>query len=385
MSDKRSDAPGDDHGSLLAPGTTGTRPGLGKEEEFVEQAIVETEVVPGAILPKEDIGRSPWQIFWRQFRRDRWALAGIGIIVVMITLAIIAPLAVSWTGHDPNFVNLEALDSFGLPGAPEWWPCPEGAADAPLVIEGGQVQPQSQGCFAVPGYLLGVDSTGRDLFVRILYGARTSLIIAVAATGISLIIGTILGVISGFFRGKTDTFISRLTDVVLSLPILLLALGLASACGATAEGCLGGLIKPGLLLVSLIIGLFSWPYISRIIRGQVLSLREKEFVEASRSLGTTNWRIMAREILPNVAAPLIVYTTLIIPANILFEAGLSFLGVGVPDTTPSWGAMLSQSASAFQYAVWLMIFPGIALFMTTLAFNLVGDGLRDALDPRTQA
>ncbi len=385
MSDDRHDVPGDDRGSLLAPGTTGTRSGMGKEGKFVEGALVETEVVPGAELPKEDIGRSPWQIFWRQFRRDRWALVGIVVIFVMIVLAIIAPLSVRWTGHEPNFVNLDALDTFGLPGAPSWWPCPEGAADAPVVIEGGQVSVATQGCTAVPGYLLGVDSTGRDLFVRILYGARTSLIIAFAATGIALIIGTTLGVISGFFRGKTDTFISRLTDVVLSLPILLLALGLASACGATAEGCLGGLIKPGLLLVSLIIGLFSWPYISRIIRGQVLSLREKEFVEASRSLGSSNWRIMAREILPNVAAPLIVYTTLIIPSNILFEAGLSFLGVGVPDTTPSWGAMLSQSASAFRYAVWLMIFPGIALFLTTLAFNLVGDGMRDALDPRTQA
>jgi peptide/nickel transport system permease protein len=386
VSDERRDTPGDDHGSLLAPGSTGTRPGLGTEEQFVEQKLVETEVVPGAILPKEDIGRSPWQIFWRQFRRDRWALGGIVVIFLMLVLAIFAPLSARWTGHDPNFVNLDALDSFGLPGAPAWWPCPEGAtADAPVVIEGGQVSVSSQGCFAVPGYILGVDSTGRDLFVRILYGARTSLIIAFAATGIALVIGTVLGIISGFFRGKTDTFISRLTDVVLSLPILLLALGLASACGASAEGCLGGLIKPGLLLVSLIIGLFSWPYISRIIRGQVLSLREKEFVEASRSLGTSNWRIMAREVLPNVAAPLIVYTTLIIPSNILFEAGLSFLGVGVPDSTPSWGAMLSQSASAFQYAVWLMIFPGIALFLTTLAFNLVGDGLRDALDPRTQA
>ncbi|CAN5645114.1 ABC transporter permease [soil metagenome] len=384
MSDERRDVPGDDHGSVLAPGTTGTRSGLGKEETFVEGAIVETEVMPGAELPQEDIGRSPWQIFWRQFRRDRWALVGIVVIFLMLALALIAPLSARWTGHEPNFVNLEALDSFGLPGAPEWWPCPEGAADAPVVIEGGQVS-VTTGCFAVEGYWLGVDSTGRDLFVRILYGARTSLVIAFAATGISLIIGTVLGVISGFFRGKTDTFISRLTDVILSLPILLLALGLASACGATAEGCFGGLIKPGLLLVSLIIGLFSWPYISRIIRGQVLSLREKEFVEASRSLGASQWRIMAREILPNVAAPLIVYTTLIIPSNILFEAGLSFLGVGVPDTTPSWGAMLSQSASAFQYAVWLMIFPGIALFMTTLAFNLVGDGLRDALDPRTQA
>jgi peptide/nickel transport system permease protein len=385
VSDERRDAPGDDHGSLLAPGTTGSRSGMGKEETFVEQAFVESEVTPGALMPKEDIGRSPWQIFWRQFRRDRWALTGVVAIFVMIVLAVIAPLSVSWTGHDPNFVNLRALDSFGLPGAPAWWPCPEAAANAPVVIEGGQVDVTGQGCTAVPGYWLGVDSTGRDLFVRILYGARTSLVIAFAATGISLIIGTVLGVISGFFRGKTDTFISRLTDVVLSLPILLLALGLASACGATAEGCFGGLIKPGLLLVSLIIGLFSWPYISRIIRGQVLSIREKEFVEASRSLGSTNWRIMAREILPNVAAPLIVYTTLIIPANILFEAGLSFLGVGVPDTTPSWGAMLSQSASAFRYAVWLMIFPGLALFTTTLAFNLVGDGLRDALDPRTQA
>jgi peptide/nickel transport system permease protein len=385
VSDERRDAPGDDHGSLLAPGTTGSRSGMGKEEVFVEQALVESEVTPGALMPKEDIGRSPWQIFWRQFRRDRWALTGVVAIFVMIVLAVIAPLSVSWTGHDPNFVNLRALDSFGLPGAPALWPCPEAAANAPVVIEGGQVDVTGQGWTAVPGYWLGVDSTGRDLFVRILYGARTSLVIAFAATGISLIIGTVLGVISGFFRGKTDTFISRLTDVVLSLPILLLALGLASACGATAEGCFGGLIKPGLLLVSLIIGLFSWPYISRIIRGQVLSIREKEFVEASRSLGSTNWRIMAREILPHVAAPLIVYTTLIIPANILFEAGLSFLGVGVPDTTPSWGAMLSQSASAFRYAVWLMIFPGVALFTTTLAFNLVGDGLRDALDPRTQA
>ena len=178
--------------------------------------------------------------------------------------------------------------------------------------------------------------------------------------------------------------ISRTTDVVLSLPILLLALGLASACGASAEGCLG-LIKPGLLLVSLIIGLFSWPYIARIIRGQVLSLREKEFIEASRSLGSSNKRIILREILPNVAAPIIVFTTLIIPSNILFEAGLSFLGVGVPDSTPSWGAMLASAGDAFRYAPWLMIFPGLALFLTTLAFNLVGDGLRDALDPRTSA
>ena len=157
MSDDRHDGPGDDRGSLLAPGTTGTRSGMGKEGKFVEDALVETEFVPGAELPKEDIGRSPWQIFWRQFRRDRWALVGIVAIFVMIVLAIIAPLRSRWTGHEPNFVNLDALDSFGLPGAPSWWPCPEGAADAPVVIEGGQVSVTSEGCTAVPGYFLGVD------------------------------------------------------------------------------------------------------------------------------------------------------------------------------------------------------------------------------------
>jgi peptide/nickel transport system permease protein len=350
-------------------------------EEVKAQPGVEPDAAEapagGGLIPSDVVGRSPWELFWRQFRRDRWAIAGAVIVILMIMCAIFAPLTARITGHGPNEVNLKTLDSFGLPGAPSWFPCPP-----PTDLGGVSV---STGCRNAQGYILGVDQTGRDLFVRIMYGARTSLIIAFAATGLALVIGTVLGIAAGFFRGKVDTFVSRTTDVVLSLPILLLALGLASACGTTAEGCLGGLIQPGLVLISLIIGLFSWPYISRIIRGQVLSLREKEFVEASRSLGSTNWRIMAKEILPNVAAPLIVYTTLIIPSNILFEAGLSYLGVGVPDTTPSWGAMLSAAGNSFTYAWWLMFFPGMFLFMTTLAFNLVGDGLRDALDPRTSA
>jgi peptide/nickel transport system permease protein len=157
-----------------------------------------------------------------------------------------------------------------------------------------------------------------------------------------------------------------------------------AACGAAKTGCLGGAIKPGLLLVSYVIALFNWPYIARIVRGQTLSLREKEFVESARAQGSGDMRIIFREVLPNVVAPIIVYSTLIIPNNILFEAALSFLGIGVPIGTPSWGKMLSDAGQGiFVVAWWMMVFPGLFLFFTTLAFNLVGDGLRDALDPRT--
>ncbi|HXF37420.1 MAG TPA: ABC transporter permease [Actinomycetota bacterium] len=301
------------------------------------------------------VGRSPWELFWRRFRRDRFAMAGIVIVLLMVALALVAPLIGSdVVHHGPNDVDQRAtLDEFGLPKGPN------------------------------AQYWFGADTAGRDLFVRVLYGARTSLFVAIVATGISVGIGVLAGLAAGFYRGKIDTLISRAIDVVLSLPVLLLALGLAAACGAPKQGCLGGLVRPGLLLVSYIIGLFSWPYIARIVRGQVLSIREKEFVEAARALGASDVRIMWREVLPNVLAPIIVYTTLIIPNNVLFEAALSFLGVGVPLSTPSWGRMLSEAADTFTYAPWMMFFPGMFLFLTTLAFNLVGDGLRDAFDPRT--
>jgi peptide/nickel transport system permease protein len=303
------------------------------------------------------VGRSPWELFWRRFRQDKLALTGIVFIVVMIVVALSAPLIAGLVGHEPNktFIH-EMTDEFGLPLGPRLDPL----------------------------FLFGADGAGRDIFVRVIYGARTSLIVAFAATGFSLVLGVLIGMVAGYYRGKVDTFLSRMTDVVMALPILLLAIGLASACGAAREGCLGGVLKPGLFLVSVIIGFFNWPYIARIVRGQVLSLREKEFVEAARSQGAGDWRIMRRHVLPNVAAPIIVYTTLIIPNNILFEAALSFLGVGVPDQVPSWGRMLSDagSGSVFTVAWWWMVFPGLFLFLTTLAFNLVGDGLRDALDPR---
>ncbi|HEV3474986.1 MAG TPA: ABC transporter permease, partial [Actinomycetota bacterium] len=186
------------------------------------------------------IGRSPWQLFWRRFRRDKVALAGLIFIGILVVLALGAPLIATLVGHGPNqnFVHT-ALSPIGVPEGPS-----------------GE-------------FLFGADGAGRDLFVRVIYGTRTSLIVAFLATGISLVIGVTLGLISGYYRGKLDTFISRVIDIVLSLPILLLAIGLAAACGASREGCLGGLIRPGILLVSYIVGLFNWPYLARIVRGQV--------------------------------------------------------------------------------------------------------------------
>jgi ABC-type dipeptide/oligopeptide/nickel transport system permease subunit len=302
-------------------------------------------------------GRSPRQIFWGRFKRDRFALAGMIVIGIIIALALTAPLIANNVVH--HGVNDQFLyqmtTEIGLPKGPN------------------------------RAFWFGADPAGRDLLVRVAYGARTSLIVAFFATGLEMVIGVALGIAAGFYRGKVDTFISRIMDIVLSLPVLLLALGLVSACGLQAQGCLGGIVKPGLLLVSYVIGLFSWPYIARIVRGQVLSLREKEFVEAARATGSGNLRIMLREILPNIVAPIIVYTTLLIPSNILFEAALSYLGIGVPATTASWGGELSQASSIFQVAWWTMFFPGMFLLATTLAFNLVGDGLRDAFDPRAAA
>ena len=215
-----------------------------------------------------------------------------------------------------------------------------------------------------------------------LYGAQVSLTVAFVGTGLSVIFGVFLGTVSAYYRRWVDTAIARTLDVMLAFPVLLLGLGLATACSGE-NGCLGGLIQPGLSVVIFIIVLANTPYVARIIRGQVLSLREKEFVEASRSLGASNSRIMFRDILPNLVAPIIVYATLFIPANILLEAALSFLGVGVQPPRASWGDMLSDAVSIFDVAWWFMFFPGMALLLTVLAFNLVGDGLQDALNPKS--
>src|ERR687890_2515045 len=298
------------------------------------------------------VARSPLQLFWRRFRRDKVALGALVVILALVLIAVFAPVIVALAGTPgPRTQSSEALDVFG-----------------------GATGPSAEHPF-------GVDRLGRDVFSRTVYGARVSLEVALIATGIAVFIGVIIGLVSGFYRGVVDTALSRLIDVVLAFPILLLGLGLAAACSG-ANGCLGGLIQPGLPVGIMVIAIINWTYIARIVRGQVLSLREKEFVEAARSLGASDTRIILREILPNLVAPLIVYASLLIPANILLEAALSFLGVGVEAGTPSWGAMISEATSLFPSAWWFMLFPGLALLVTVLAFNLVGDGLQDALDPR---
>ena len=322
-------------------------------EEKVTEAAAELGIEPSSQI----IGRTPWQIFWSRFRTDRVALVAAAFLVFLAVVAIFAPAISSWVGHGPNQLFSETLNEIGLP-----------------------MQAPSK------DFYFGVDVSGRDVFVRTVYGARTSLTVALLATTFAVGIGIIMGSVAGFYGRRVDTVISRIIDLVLSLPVLLLAIGISATCSVTAKGCLGGLIEPGITLVTFIIALFTWPYIARIVRGQVLSIREKEFIESARSLGSGGTRIMFGEILPNLAAPLIVYSTLIIPSTILFEAALSFLGVGIPPDTPSWGRMIADGASNQLYTVawWMLLFPGMALVLTTLAFNLVGDGLRDALDPRTQ-
>jgi len=297
--------------------------------------------------------RSPLQLFWRRFRKDKVAVAAGIFIIILVFVAIFAPAIRNILGTpDPNVGNTDALDDFGLPSGPS------------------------------SDHFFGVDELGRDVFSRVLDGARVSLLVAFIGTGLSVAIGVTMGMISGFYRGYVDTVIARIIDVLLAFPVLLLGLGLASAC-STKDGCLGGALEPGLKVVIVIIVISNWPYVARIIRGQVLSLREKEFVEAAMSLGASKKRIIFREILPNLVAPIIVYTTLFIPANIILEASLSFLGVGVTPPQASWGSMLSDASTIFASAWWYMLFPGLALVLTVLAFNLVGDGMQDALNPKS--
>jgi peptide/nickel transport system permease protein len=279
-------------------------------------------------------GDSQWRIAARHFRKSRLALVGLALIVVLYVVAIIAPLIAP---YDPIAQENVVETSYNAPSMQHW---------------------------------LGTDRFGRDVLTRILYGARISLAIGFVATAISVTLGTMLGAIAGYFGGKIDGAIMRFTDLVLAFPRLILLIMIVA------------LFSPSIAIIITVLGLTQWPNTTRIVRGDVLSLREREYIQAARALGFGRWRIIMRHLIPNVLAPVIVTATLGIGNTIVLEAGLSFLGLGIQAPTPSWGNMVADGRDNLLGAWWIATFPGLTIVVTVLAFNLVGDGLRDALDPR---
>jgi peptide/nickel transport system permease protein len=289
-------------------------------------------------------GRSQWQLTWRRLRSDRVAVASVVVIALMILFALCAPLIAMATGHPVDTAyTATGENSFGNPVGP-----------------------------GVHGFILGTDEIGRDLLVRIAYGARISLFVGLLTTAIATVAGVTLGLVAGYFGGLVDAILARFFDAALAFPYIVLALALASV------------FHPSLTIVIGVIAFFSWAGISRIVRGQTLSLKEKEYIEAAKSLGAGPWRIMFIDILPNLLGPVLVLATLYIPTAVTFEATLSFLGIGIPEPAPSWGNILSEAQAFYHVAWWYVVFPSLALLITTLAFNLLGDGIRDAIDPRTE-
>ena len=291
------------------------------------------------------IGPSQLRVVFRRFWRDRVARISLLYIGFVVLAAIGAPLVALANGHPPNDLShqFDMTTDLGLPKGPNW-----------------QLH-----------FWVGADQFGRDLLTRTVYGARISLLVGVASTAVALVLGCAVGVVAGFRRGWVDGVLSRWVDVVLSFPILMLALAIRAVFGAS------------LWIIIIVVAFATWPYISRIVRGQAMIIREQEYVQAARALGASDLRIMWEHVLPNLIGPLIVYGTLIIPVNILLEASLSYLGLGLPPPTATWGQMLADGQAYYATAPWMIAVPGFALLGTTIAFNLVGDSLRDALDPRT--
>jgi peptide/nickel transport system permease protein len=318
--------------------------------------------------------RGYWEQVWLRFRRDRIAIAGGVFIVLLVFCAFAgAPIAAHYLGHGPNdqFFGGGVDQRTLLPVGPWTW-----VSEAPYA--------GATGHFGHTLFLLGAsDTTGRDEFLRLLYGAQVSLEVAFIATIVGMLIGIVMGATAGYFGGWIDTIISRLTEMVMAFPLLLFAIALGSTVGPRLNDVTLGFLGKGVLTLVLVISLFSWFYPARIIRAQVLSLREKEFIEAARMIGASDARIIKSHLLPHLVAPIIVYSTLVLAQNILFEAGLSFLGVGIQLPTASWGNLLSSAPQYYTAQPWLMLWPGLAVLLTTLSFNLLGDGLRDAFDPRS--
>jgi peptide/nickel transport system permease protein len=319
----------------------------------------------------EDVrARGYWDLVWRRFRRDKVAIAS-GIFIIFLILFAFggAPIAKHIIGHGPDdiFTGTEAVNSLSLLPANPWTHIDNYYTNKTDVMVLGAA-----------------NRLGQDEFLRLVYGARVSLEVALLSTFGVMFIGVILGSIAGYFRGTIDTIISRITEVTMAFPLLLFIVALAATVGPQLDAItFGGLFPKGVVTLVLIFSLFGWFYPARIMRAQVLSIREKEYIEAARMIGASDMKIIRSHVIPHLIAPIIVYSTLIVASYILFEAGLSFLGLGIKLPTASWGNLLASAPEYYTTRPLLMIWPGLAVLMTTLAFNLLGDGLRDALDPRS--
>ena len=332
---------------------------------------VVTELPTSAAEPRVvEKGRSLWQEAFQRLMRNRAALTGATIILLLILTAIFADLIAPYAFEKQSLLNANAVPTWVTNLFPSLKPY--------AVIN--------------EDYPIGADSLGRDLFSRIVYGTRVSLAIAFIGPVISLIIGVIYGSISGFFGGRVDNIMMRVVDVLYAFPgllfIILLMAFFRTTLAQPEEGTFAYYVGQldsklgGLLFIMIGIGLTGWETQARLTRGQVLSVREKEYIEASRALGANSWRIMFRHVLPNILGPLIVLETLAIPGYIYTEAFLSFIGLGVNPPTPSWGSMIADGSRALRAYPNQALFPALALALTMFAFNFLGDGLRDALEPR---
>ena len=327
---------------------------------MAETGVVEPrEAVDARDGAVEIIGRTPWQITRSRLVRDKGTLVALGAAIFFIVLALIAPVLTHFGIIDPYGSHTDLLGGLGsLPKGPM-----------------GGVSAQ---------HWMGVEpGTGRDILSRVIAGLTVSLVVATLAVLVSVVLGTIIGIVSGTAGGRVDWFFSRVIDFVLSFPQTLMLIALSTIVIDILQAAMGTDRTPAsMVFMILVMGFFGWPYFARIIRGQVLSLKEREFIEAAKSLGASPRRIYFKELLPHLWAPILVYTTLIMPQNIATEAALGFLGVGIQAPTPSFGSILNDSVHYATSDPAYFIFPGVTLFLVVLSFNLLGDGLRDALDPK---
>ena len=305
------------------------------------------------------VGRTMRQLAWARLRRDRGAVISMFVLVVIVLIAAFGPVISKWIGVNPFDFNTKLLSDAGsLPLGPLGGV----SLDHPLGVE---------------------PLTGRDILARLLYGTRISLFIALSATLITVVVGTVVGIVAGYSRGRTDTLLSRFMDITLAFPLLLVIIAMSPVLEQRLQAW--GLPKGNpsrITTLILVLSIFGWPYLARLIRGQVLSLREREFVEAAVSIGSSNRRILFRELLPNLWAPILVYATIAMPGLIGAEAALAYLGISVIPPTPTWGSMLEESVGYFTVDPFYFFVPLSMLLAAVLSFNLLGDALRDALDPK---